>query len=613
MNWIIIGLVVLVVAIGLLFAIFKLIFEAVVNIEKLVNEKYESITEKRRQSRRGKLANFVSINIPEDISNLKKNFDSLEKSTLKILEQIKLFHFHIEDREWQHCTFLPFKFQVSRDSSNDLLISDLSEILTLDQTTWANELDILLKRACKYPSALGPFADITAPPKSIPDVNMAIEEATFVIYENYKDSKMVSEIQDLFGKERRDIEFFNSEREKILERIKELNDELHSANEKVATQWSEYQKKLPEVREEEQIKYDAEVAFYIKACEKEKNQLREIFCEYEKGTKSGVEQYFDKALSTIALPLSVPHAWSLEFDEKEKIAIIEMSLPNVVHNPPQKIVSLKKGNVIKPLNKDEQKNIVPTIHPALMLRFAVEIFRNDTLNKIQLLALNGWIKFHDPRTGVLTRAYTASLMVKRDEVINLNLKKIDPIAAFNSLKGMSAGKIAEIIPINPVLKLNKKDSRFVEAKPVIEVLDTKTNLASMDWQDFEHLIRELFERVFAKDGVEVRVTQASRDRGVDAIVFDPDPIKGGKFIIQAKRYTNTVDVSAVRDLCAVVQKEGASRGILVTTSSFGADSYEFAKGAPITLINGSELLGLLQQHGYRFRIDIDEARKLNKL
>jgi restriction system protein len=132
----------------------------------------------------------------------------------------------------------------------------------------------------------------------------------------------------------------------------------------------------------------------------------------------------------------------------------------------------------------------------------------------------------------------------------------------------------------------------------------------MDWQDFEHLIRELFDKEFSGRGAEVKITQASRDRGVDAIAFDPDPIHGGKYVIQAKRYTNTVDVSAVRDLCAVVRKEGASRGILVTTSTYGADAYAFANNEPVTLLNGAELLGLLKKHGYDFRINLAEARQM---
>jgi DNA replication protein DnaC len=97
---------------------------------------------------------------------------------------------------------------------------------------------------------------------------------------------------------------------------------------------------------------------------------------------------------------------------------------------------------------------------------------------------------------------------------------------------------------------------------------------------------------------------------VDAVVFDPDPIRGGKIVIQAKRYTNTVDVSAVRDLYGSVINEGATKGILVTTSHFGPEAYSFAKDKPLTLLNGNELLGLLETHGYKFRINLAEAKSL---
>jgi restriction system protein len=59
-----------------------------------------------------------------------------------------------------------------------------------------------------------------------------------------------------------------------------------------------------------------------------------------------------------------------------------------------------------------------------------------------------------------------------------------------------------------------------------------------------------------------------------------------------------------------VVHEGANRGILMTTSGFGGDAYDFAKSHPISLIDGGQLLGLLDQHGYRFRIDLQEARLL---
>ena len=139
-------------------------------------------------------------------------------------------------------------------------------------------------------------------------------------------------------------------------------------------------------------------------------------------------------------------------------------------------------------------------------------------------------------------------------------------------------------------------------------IDDSVNLASMDWQDFEHLIRELFEKEFNTSGGEVKITRASKDGGVDAIAFDPDPIRGGKIVIQAKRYTNVVGLSAVRDLYGTVLNEGANKGILVTTADYGPDAYEFIKGKPLTLINGNNLLYLLEKHGHKAKIDIVEAK-----
>ncbi|GAB6280332.1 MAG: hypothetical protein STSR0007_03950 [Thermovirga sp.] len=68
-------------------------------------------------------------------------------------------------------------------------------------------------------------------------------------------------------------------------------------------------------------------------------------------------------------------------------------------------------------------------------------------------------------------------------------------------------------------------------------------------------------------------------------------------------------VSAVRDLYGTVMNEGATKGILISTSDYGPDAYEFAQGKPITLLNGSNLLHLLAKHGQHATIDLKQARK----
>lgn len=78
-------------------------------------------------------------------------------------------------------------------------------------------------------------------------------------------------------------------------------------------------------------------------------------------------------------------------------------------------------------------------------------------------------------------------------------------------------------------------------------------------------------------------------------------------MIQAKRYKNTVGVSAVRDLFGTMHNEGATKGILVTTSGYGTAAFDFAKDKPLELISGPELLYLLKEHaGMEARIVMPE-------
>src|SRR3989442_8878364 len=136
------------------------------------------------------------------------------------------------------------------------------------------------------------------------------------------------------------------------------------------------------------------------------------------------------------------------------------------------------------------------------------------------------------------------------------------------------------------------DPRFIEETDVLSGLDQRPNLMELTPSEFESLISNLFEKM----GLETRMTQASRDGGVDCVAYDPRPIFGGKVVIQAKRYKHTVGVSAVRDLFGTLQNEGASKGILVTTSGYGRASFEFAEGKPLELLSGSHLLYLLSEH-----------------
>jgi HJR/Mrr/RecB family endonuclease len=244
----------------------------------------------------------------------------------------------------------------------------------------------------------------------------------------------------------------------------------------------------------------------------------------------------------------------------------------------------------------------------ISLRTVYELFESDSAKAFDSIVFNGWVKSIDRATGQKINSCILSLQVSRQEFQSLNFAEVDPKACFKHLKGIGSSKLHSLTPIAPVLNIDRADKRFVSSYEVAGSLEESTNIAAMHWEEFEHLIRELFEKEFSQYGGEVKITQASHDRGVDAVAFDPDPIRGGKIVIQAKRYTNVVGVAAVRDLYGTVINEGAMKGILISTADYGPDAYEFAKGKPLTLLNGGNLLHMLDKHGHKAVIDLKAAK-----
>ncbi len=394
--------------------------------------------------------------------------------------------------------------------------------------------------------------------------------------------------------------------------------ENHNNKENYNKDIAEYQKKLKTIQQKfEELEQSWELQmdeYYLKQND-ENLKIKNLEELYKIKDGVAIVEYCTIVLNKSEYPEGFPREFDLEYSKENKFLILDFVLP-----APDDLPKLIEVRYIA-AKKEIKEFFLPESHFLKMYDYAIynivlkttnELFQADRIGAIDSIVVNGWVKSNSKATGKMTNSCIVSIQVKKDEFADIDLMNVDPKICFKNLKGLGSSKLSGITAIQPIIQVNKNDKRFVSSYDVAKSLDEGYNLAAMGWEDFEHLIRELFEKEFSTNGGEVKVTQASRDGGVDAIAYDPDPIRGGKIVIQAKRYTNTVGVSAIRDLYGTVMNEGATKGILVTTSDYGPDAYEFVKNKPLTLLSGNNLLYLLEKHGHKAKIDLAEAKKLLK-
>jgi restriction system protein len=317
--------------------------------------------------------------------------------------------------------------------------------------------------------------------------------------------------------------------------------------------------------------------------------------EYEAGDPAAVRSYFELVLSASAYPDGFPQKFKLAFVPESRQLVVEYDLPPIAVVPSVKAFKYVKASdavtqTARPVSS--VKSLYASVLAQVTIRTLHELFEADGGRQVDTVVFNGMVDAVDAATGQHVRPCLVTVRTTRDVFDTLDLARVDPFACLRHLGAGVSKKPEELAPVRPVLEFDMVDPRFIDSADVLGTLDQRPNLMELTPGEFEALIQNLFSSM----GLDTKQTRASRDGGVDCVAYDPRPIFGGKVVIQAKRCRHTVGVSAVRDLFGTLQNEGASKGILVTTSGYGQASYEFAKNKPIELIDAANLLYLLSQH-----------------
>jgi uncharacterized Zn finger protein (UPF0148 family) len=118
-----------------------------------------------------------------------------------------------------------------------------------------------------------------------------------------------------------------------------------------------------------------------------------------------------------------------------------------------------------------------------------------------------------------------------------------------------------------------------EARRRLRTLD---ELHKLTGPKFEELIASLFKR----DGYLVHRCGGSGDEGIDLILEMAET----RDVVQCKRWKADVGSPVVRDFYGALMHANARHGFIITTASFSQSARAFARGKPISLISGSDIL-----------------------
>ncbi|WP_211370769.1 restriction endonuclease [Nonomuraea turkmeniaca] len=329
------------------------------------------------------------------------------------------------------------------------------------------------------------------------------------------------------------------------------------------------------------------------------------------GDRYAVSDYMELVLRNAPYPSGFPNERHAGYVPESSLLAIEWYLPSLDVIPADKTFRhVKSRKAVEATTRPigEIRQLYQRVIAQIALRTLREIFAADPNMLITTIVFNGRVHAVDPVTGQRIKPHLITLRATREQFTPLVLSE----PKFNPVECVRRHFFAdvsphpdELVPVEPVMPYSMADPRAVDPIDVLSEIDKRPNLLELKPKEFEAFIQNLFTKM----GFDTQLFHASGDGGVDCVAYDPHPIRGGKFIIQAKLYNHTVQPTHVRDLYGTVQHEGARTGIMITTSGYGPDSYKFAAGKPLNLIDGTGLLALCHDHGIPARIVPGKGKK----
>lgn len=111
------------------------------------------------------------------------------------------------------------------------------------------------------------------------------------------------------------------------------------------------------------------------------------------------------------------------------------------------------------------------------------------------------------------------------------------------------------------------------------------DIDKMDGIQFEHYLSAIFK----SQGYNVKVTKATGDYGADLVLTK----ESEKIVVQAKRYSKNVGISAIQEITASKSYYNATRAWVVSNSFFTKSAIELAQSNGVELLDRKALINLV--------------------
>ncbi|WP_232023557.1 restriction endonuclease [Thiomicrorhabdus aquaedulcis] len=221
----------------------------------------------------------------------------------------------------------------------------------------------------------------------------------------------------------------------------------------------------------------------------------------------------------------------------------------------------------------------------------------------------GWAILHLKKAGLISspkRAHVQitelgqSVLAQMPESINLRyLNQFESYREFRSIKASDKEPLEDILAPNSAGTPDEQLQQAYQSLNCSLAAELLDNVKQLSSQAFEQLVVDLMIGM-GYGGARKEAGQATKltgDDGIDGIINE-DKLGLDAIYLQAKRWENTVHRPEIDKFIGSLTRQGAKKGVFITTSDFSQGALASVRGLnlSVVLVDGQKLAELMIEH-----------------
>jgi restriction system protein len=271
--------------------------------------------------------------------------------------------------------------------------------------------------------------------------------------------------------------------------------------------------------------------------------------------RDSMERYLNLVAERVPLPDELPRAAEITYSPRGEQVVARVELPGFDAVPAvarYSYVPTKDQQRETPRPKAQAAALYRSVISQITLLYVRDLFDSDPA--LQTVDVNGHVHTVNPATGHREYPCLISATVAREVFDGLHLRDVSPRDCLRHLNALISGHPHEVEAITPIREFDLTRYSFIEGLDAVSRLDSRPDLMDMTPTEFEHFVRQVFE---AMPDIQGWTTERTGDDGIDTVIINRNSVIGGLTVVQAKKYSNVIGVSHVRELVGAMDEKRA--------------------------------------------------------